>query len=51
METKRIGIIKHVVLDTPWRYSLMEGAKGVQLAELGMQSWKEKRWVDVPELA
>ena len=42
--------LKHVVLDTPWRYSLMEGAKGVQLAELGMQSWKERRWVDVPEL-
>ncbi|MDB5324855.1 MAG: hypothetical protein JWM57_424, partial [Phycisphaerales bacterium] len=29
---------------------LREGAKGVQLAELGMQSWKEKRWVDVPAL-
>ncbi len=42
--------IKHVVLDTPWRYSLMEGAKGEQLAELGMQSWKERKWVDVPEL-
>ena len=28
----------------------MEGAKGVQLAELGMQSWKEHKWVDVPEL-
>jgi predicted dehydrogenase len=43
--------LKHVVLDTPWRYSLMEGAKGVQLAELGMQSWKERRWLDVPELS
>jgi len=29
----------------------MEGAKGVQLAELGMQSWKERRWVDVPKLS
>jgi len=38
------------VLDTPWRYSLMESAKGVQLAELGMQSWKERKWVDVPAL-
>jgi predicted dehydrogenase len=42
--------IRHVVLDTPWKYSLMEGAKGVQLAELGMQSWQERRWVNVPEL-
>ena len=42
--------LRHVVLDTPWRYTLMEGAKGVQLAELGMQSWKEGRWIDVPAL-
>jgi len=28
----------------------MEGAIGVQLAEFGMQSWKERKWVDVPEL-
>lgn len=42
--------IKHVVLDTPWHFCLMEGAKGVQLAELGMKSWREKTWVDVPAL-
>ncbi len=42
--------LKHVVLDTPWRFSLMEGAKGVQLAELGLQSWREGRWMDVPAL-
>ena len=41
--------LKYVALDTDWKYTLTEGAKGVQLAELGMQSWKEKRWVDVPE--
>ena len=42
--------LRHVALDEDWSHTLMEGAKGVQLAELGMQSWKEKRWVDVPEL-
>lgn len=42
--------IRHVALNEPWKYSLLEGAKGVQLAELGMKSWKEKTWVDVPEL-
>jgi len=42
--------LQHVALDTEWKYSLMEGAKGVQLAELGMQSWKERKWVDVPAL-
>lgn len=42
--------LRHVALDEPWRYSLMEGAKGVQLAELGQKSWREQCWVDVPAL-
>lgn len=42
--------LKHVVIDTPFRWTLREGAKGVQLAELGIQSWRERRWLDVPEL-
>jgi predicted dehydrogenase len=42
--------IRHVVADTPWKYDLTEGAKGVQLAELGLQSWAERRWIDVPVL-
>jgi len=29
---------------------LREGAKGVQLAELGLQSWAERRWLDVPAM-
>ena len=42
--------LKHVVTDSPFRWNLLEGAKGVQLAELGLRSWQERRWVDVPEL-
>ena len=42
--------LHHVVLDEPFRWNLKEGAKGVQLAELGMESWKKRAWVDVPEL-
>jgi hypothetical protein len=42
--------LKHVVLDTPFRWGLLEGAKGVQLAELGLESWQKRCWVDVPEL-
>jgi predicted dehydrogenase len=42
--------LKHVVKDAPFRWSLLEGAKGVQLAELGVQSWQERRWVEVPPL-
>ena len=42
--------LKHVVDDAPWAYGLEAGAKGVQLAALGLQSWKERRWLDVPAL-
>lgn len=42
--------LKHVVIDTPFQWTLREGAKGVQLAELGIQSWHERRWLDVPQL-
>jgi hypothetical protein len=38
------------VLDEPFKWDLREGAKGVQLAELGLESWKKRAWVDVPEL-
>jgi predicted dehydrogenase len=43
--------IRHVMADTPWHHDLLEGAKGVQLAELATQSWVERRWVDVPPLS
>ncbi|MCG8478914.1 MAG: Gfo/Idh/MocA family oxidoreductase [Spirochaetales bacterium] len=42
--------LKHVVDDEPFPWDLHEGAKGVQLAELGLQSWQERRWLDVPPL-
>ncbi len=44
------GFIRHLVEDAPWKFDLLEGAKGVQLAELGLKSWTERRWLDVPEL-
>lgn len=43
--------LRHVAKDEPFPWDLREAAKGVQLAELGLQSWKERRWVDVPELS
>ncbi|HWU17660.1 MAG TPA: Gfo/Idh/MocA family oxidoreductase [Devosia sp.] len=42
--------LKHVAEDAPWPYGLEAGAKGVQLAELGLKSWAERRWLDVPKL-
>lgn len=42
--------LRHVVKDEPFRWGLLEGAKGVQLAEKGIESWKKRAWVEVPEL-
>ena len=42
--------LKHVVRGDPFPWNLLAGARGVQLAELGLQSWAERRWVDVPSL-
>ncbi|MBZ4015812.1 Gfo/Idh/MocA family protein [Streptomyces purpurogeneiscleroticus] len=43
--------LRHVVLDEPWRWDLMAGARGVHLAELGIRSAQEGRRLDVPELS
>ncbi|MBW8269812.1 Gfo/Idh/MocA family protein [Caldovatus aquaticus] len=43
--------LRHVageVAEFPW--DLLAGAKGVQLAEAGLQSWRERRWIDLPRL-
>ena len=42
--------LRHVVKDEPFRWSLLEGAKGVQLAQIGLESWGKRAWIDVPEL-
>jgi predicted dehydrogenase len=43
--------LRHIVLDEPFPWTLLQGAKGVQLAELGLQSWAERRWLPVEKLA
>ena len=40
----------HVVGGAPFPSPLLEGAKGVQLAEACHQSNRERRWIDLPEL-
>ena len=42
--------LRHVVDNDPFPWSLKEGAKGVQLAEKGMESSEKRAWVDIPEL-
>ena len=43
--------LRHVVKDEPFPYSLLEGAKGVQLAEKGLESWEKRQWLDIPEIS
>ncbi len=43
--------LRHVVKDEPFPYTLLEGAKGVQLAEKGLESWAKRCWVDLEELS
>ncbi len=42
--------LKYIVADAPYKYDLLEGAKGVQLAELAATSWQKRAWVDVPQI-
>jgi predicted dehydrogenase len=40
----------HIVKGEPFPWNLREAAKGVQLAEKGIESWQRRAWVDVPAL-
>ncbi|MEU7908017.1 Gfo/Idh/MocA family oxidoreductase [Actinoplanes sp. NPDC049118] len=42
--------LRHVAEDAPYTWDLWAGARGVQLAELGLRSAREGRRVEVPEL-
>ena len=42
--------LKHVVKYDPFPWTLKEGAKGVQLAEKGLESWAKRSWVEIPEI-
>ncbi|MFI7440148.1 Gfo/Idh/MocA family protein [Nonomuraea indica] len=42
--------VRHVLEDAPFPYDFAAGARGVQLAELGMRSSAEGRRIEVPQL-
>ena len=42
--------LSHVVAGTPFPWDLWSGAKGVQLAELGLESWRLGTRLDVPDV-
>jgi predicted dehydrogenase len=44
------AFIRHVAGGAPFNWDLVEGAKGVQLVECALQSWRERRWIDVAPL-
>ena len=44
------AFIRYVAEGAPYKWDLVEGAKGVQLVECALRSWKERRWIDVPDL-
>jgi predicted dehydrogenase len=43
--------LRHVAEDAPFPHDFLDGMRGVQLAELAMTSWRERRWIDVPEIS
>ncbi|HEU5331294.1 MAG TPA: Gfo/Idh/MocA family oxidoreductase [Actinocrinis sp.] len=42
--------LAHIAADTPFPHTLMSGARGVQIAELGLESARTGRRVPVPDL-
>ncbi len=42
--------LRHVVDGGPFPWNLLAGARGVQLAEKGMESWRTRSRVEVPDL-
>lgn len=42
--------LRHVAWDEPYAWDFFAGARGVQLAEAGLRSWRERRWVELEEL-
>ena len=37
-------------VDTPFPWTLLEGARGVQLAEKSIESWAKRGWKDIEPL-
>jgi len=42
--------IRHVCEGSPFKWNLLEGAKGLQLVDCALESWRTRRWIDVPRL-
>lgn len=43
--------LKHIHQGDAFPWDLLEGAKGTQLSDLGLEAWHGRKWVDVPDLS
>jgi predicted dehydrogenase len=43
--------LRHVACGEPFPWTLLAGARGVQLAETALESWRTRTWAAVPPLA
>jgi predicted dehydrogenase len=43
--------LRHVLEGAPFPHTFLHAARGVLLAELGVRSWAERRWLEVPNLS
>ena len=50
-EQQWVQFLRHVVADDPFPWTLGSGARGSQLVDCAVTSWRERRWVDVPPRA
>ncbi|MEX0773608.1 MAG: Gfo/Idh/MocA family oxidoreductase [Balneolales bacterium] len=42
--------LRHLVKDEPFRWNLLESAKGSQLADIGKEASEKRTWLDIPSL-
>ncbi len=43
--------LRHVVLDEPFPWDFLAGARGIQLAEVAHESWASRQWHTIADLA
>lgn len=46
-----VDFLRHVAVGDPFPWGLSSGARGAQIVDCALTSWRERRWVDVPQLS
>ena len=42
--------LRHVLEDAPFPHGFLQAARGIQVVEAGLRSWKERNWQDISQL-